>query len=254
MLTRVGFGRLDPPGAAAGRRARRRSGARRLDRRALLDGWRACTAPSTRKRSKWPRSGRRSAMAGAAAGMRSISTEAARSFCPSARPWRPTRQAGGPLRPPHRARPADAEIKEIYSTGGIDPHDIRLPPTAGTSSPPIYGSTVSERTGAHTIPANRRAGVDHRHRGVERQAGRQARDRQGRVELRHLAAAASTGSSRSRPLTATTAPMPASAPATTSPTSPTSPPSPATTTWRRDAEIRPARNRLTEMGDNDARR
>jgi hypothetical protein len=94
---------------------------------------------------------------------------------------------------PHYGRltvrdPKTLKIAETYSTHGIDPHDIRLTDDGKYIVTANYGSTVSEKTGAHTIP---RTVVQASITVIEVSSGKLVDKRvtgKGKVELRHLAA------------------------------------------------------------------
>ena len=209
---------------------------RLTDRSACSARWMAnSTRRSIPKRLNLQPSAHRLATAGMAADMPSISTAARPSSFPSARPPRPIRASFEK----HYGRltvrdPKTLKIAETYSTHGIDPHDIRL-----TADGKVYrcGKLRLDRFGQDRKvhhPAQRGAGVDNGGRSVERQAGRQARHRQGQDRIApSRGRAASTASSPSRRATAATTTMPASGPATASPMKAISPPIPATTTCRR---------------------
>jgi hypothetical protein len=84
--------------------------------------------------------------------------------------------------------PKTLKIVESYSTHGIDPHDIRLTVDGKYIVAANYGSTVSARTGAHTVP---RTVVQASITVVEVASGKLVDKRvtgKGEVELRHLAA------------------------------------------------------------------
>lgn len=84
--------------------------------------------------------------------------------------------------------PQTLKIREIYSTAGIDPHDIRLTADGKHIVAANYGSTVSAATGAHTIP---RTVVEASITVIEVSSGKLVDKRvtgKGAVELRHLAA------------------------------------------------------------------
>jgi hypothetical protein len=84
--------------------------------------------------------------------------------------------------------PKTLKILETYSTHGIDPHDIRLTGDGKYIVAANYGSTVSAKTGAHTIPRNV---VQASITVVEVASGKLIDKRvtgKGEVELRHLAA------------------------------------------------------------------
>lgn len=84
--------------------------------------------------------------------------------------------------------PATLKIKESYSTHGIDPHDIRLTGDGRYIVAANYGSTVSEKTGAHTVP---RTVVQASITVIEVSSGKLVDKKvtgKGSVELRHLAA------------------------------------------------------------------
>ena len=84
--------------------------------------------------------------------------------------------------------PKTLRIAETYSTHGIDPHDIRLTADGKHIVTANYGSIVSARTGAHTIP---RTVVQASITVIEVASGKLVDKRvtgKGKVELRHLAA------------------------------------------------------------------
>ncbi len=84
--------------------------------------------------------------------------------------------------------PETLKIAESYSTHGIDPHDIRLTADGKYIVAANYGSTVSAKTDAHTIP---RTVVQASITVVEVASGKLVDKRvtgKGNVELRHLAA------------------------------------------------------------------
>ena len=84
--------------------------------------------------------------------------------------------------------PKTLKIVESYSTHGIDPHDIRLTADGKHIVAANYGSTVSPKTGAHTVPRNV---VQASITVVEVASGKLVDKRvtgKGEVELRHLAA------------------------------------------------------------------
>jgi hypothetical protein len=84
--------------------------------------------------------------------------------------------------------PKTLKIKEVYSTQGIDPHDIRLTADGQYIVAANYGSTVSAKTGAHSIPRNV---VQASITVIEVSSGKLVDKRvtgKGEVELRHLAA------------------------------------------------------------------
>lgn len=84
--------------------------------------------------------------------------------------------------------PATLKIRESYSTHGIDPHDIRLTADGKHIVAANYGSTVSEKTGAHTVPRNV---VQASITVIEVVSGKLVDKKvtgRGSVELRHLAA------------------------------------------------------------------
>lgn len=84
--------------------------------------------------------------------------------------------------------PKTLKTKEVYSTHGIDPHDIRLTADGKHIVAANYGSTVSEKTGAHTIP---RTVVQASITVIEVSSGKLVDKRvtgKSNVELRHLAA------------------------------------------------------------------
>lgn len=94
---------------------------------------------------------------------------------------------------PHYGRltvrdPQTLKIAESYSTHGIDPHDIRLTGDGKYIVAANYGSTVSEKTGAHTVP---RTVVQASITVIEVASGKLVDKRvtgKGSIELRHLAA------------------------------------------------------------------
>ena len=84
--------------------------------------------------------------------------------------------------------PKTLKIAETYSTHGIDPHDIRLTGDGKYIVAANYGSTVSEKTGAHTVP---RTVVQASITVIEVSSGKLVDKRvtgKGTIELRHLAA------------------------------------------------------------------
>jgi hypothetical protein len=84
--------------------------------------------------------------------------------------------------------PRTLKIADSYSTHGIDPHDIRLTTDGKYIVAANYGSTVSAKTGAHTVPRNV---VEASITVVELSSGKLVDKRKtgrGKVELRHLAA------------------------------------------------------------------
>ncbi len=84
--------------------------------------------------------------------------------------------------------PKTLKIVDSHSTHGIDPHDIRLTSDGKYIVAANYGSTVSEKTGAHTVPRNV---VEASITVVELSSGKLVDKRmtgRGHVELRHLAA------------------------------------------------------------------
>ncbi len=84
--------------------------------------------------------------------------------------------------------PKTLKIAESYSTHGIDPHDIRLTADGKYIVAANYGSTVSQKTGLHSVPRNV---VQASITVVEVSSGKLVDKRitgKGEVELRHLAA------------------------------------------------------------------
>lgn len=84
--------------------------------------------------------------------------------------------------------PQTLKIRESYSTYGIDPHDIRLTEDGKYIVAANYGSTVSAKTGKHTVP---RTVVQASITVVEVSSGKLVDKKvtgKGNVELRHLAA------------------------------------------------------------------
>jgi len=84
--------------------------------------------------------------------------------------------------------PKTLKVAETYSTHGIDPHDIRLTEDGKYIVAANYGSTVSPKTGAHTIP---RTVVQASITVIEVASGKLVDKKvtgRGAVELRHLAA------------------------------------------------------------------
>lgn len=84
--------------------------------------------------------------------------------------------------------PKSLKTAEVYSTYGIDPHDIRLTADGKHIVAANYGSTVSAKTGAHTIPRNV---VQASITVIEVSSGKLVDKRvtgKSNVELRHLAA------------------------------------------------------------------
>lgn len=84
--------------------------------------------------------------------------------------------------------PKTLKILDTYSTHGIDPHDIRLTADGKHIVAANYGSTVSAKTGAHTIP---RTVVQASITVIEVASGKLVDKHvtgKGNVELRHLAA------------------------------------------------------------------
>lgn len=84
--------------------------------------------------------------------------------------------------------PKTLKIIDSHSTHGIDPHDIRLTADGKYIVAANYGSTVSPKTGAHTVP---RTVVEASITVVELSSGKLVDKRKtgrGNIELRHLAA------------------------------------------------------------------
>ena len=151
-----------------------------LDRRALLDGRRAAhrlrpgdagtggDRPVARRRlaRRRPRRLSRRRQDGHPVGTRAVDALSG--------------QAGEALRPAHRARPEDAEdrrdLLDARHRPARHPADRRRQIHRGGQ---LRLDHLGQDREIHH-PARRRAGVDHSGRGVERQAGRQARHRQGR--------------------------------------------------------------------------
>ncbi|MBX3569480.1 MAG: DUF1513 domain-containing protein [Rhizobiaceae bacterium] len=84
--------------------------------------------------------------------------------------------------------PETLKIRESYSTHGVDPHDIRLTDDGKYIVAANYGSVVSPKTGAHTVP---RTVVEPSITVIELSSGKLVDKKvtgRGRTELRHLAA------------------------------------------------------------------
>lgn len=84
--------------------------------------------------------------------------------------------------------PQTLKIRERSLTYGIDPHDIRLTEDGKYIVAANYGSTVSAKTGKHTVP---RTVVQASITVVEVSSGKLVDKKvtgKGNVELRHLAA------------------------------------------------------------------
>ena len=84
--------------------------------------------------------------------------------------------------------PQTLQIRESYSTYGVDPHDIRLIENGKYIVAANYGSIISPETGEHTVP---RTVVEASITVIEVSSGRlvdKKRTSRGRTELRHLAA------------------------------------------------------------------